>query len=88
MPIFAGSRYEGLLFTPLIEDDTTRRFMHLRVPPAFDSSTQHELLPTEELDLLAYHYDGQARRWWRIAETNDLFWPLELPQGTRVDIPD
>jgi hypothetical protein len=89
MPIFAGSRYEGLSFTPLIDDDgeITRRFIHLRVPPPPRSARQHELLPGEEIDFLAYHYLGQARRWWQIAEVNNLFWPLDLPQASRVDVP-
>jgi len=89
MPIFAGSRYEGLKFTPLIEADnsTTKKFIHLRIPPRYSLVTQHELLPEEELDLLAYEYGGQARRWWQIAEANSLFWPLDLPQATRLDMP-
>lgn len=88
MPIFAGSRYEGLSYTPLIDDEgATRRFVHLRVPPRPRSTIQHELMPGEELDFLAYQYLGQARRWWQVAEVNELFWPLDLPQATRVDIP-
>ena len=88
MPIFAGSRYEGIAFTPLVDDaGTTRKFVHLRVPPAYTSNDQHELLVGEELDYLAYHYAGQARRWWEVAEANSLFWPLGLPQATRLDMP-
>lgn len=89
MPIYAGSRYEGLRFTPIVEQDnsTTRRFLHLRVPPFYRSLTQRELLPEEELDYLAYEYSGQSRRWWQIAEANDLFWPLDLPSATRLDMP-
>jgi len=88
MPIFSGSRFEGLSYTPLIDDDgTTRKFVHLRVPPPPYSTTQHELLPEEELDYLAYYYLGQSRRWWSFAEFNNLFWPLDLPSAFRVDVP-
>jgi hypothetical protein len=88
MPIFSGSRFESLSFTPLTDDEgVTRRFIHLRVPPAYISEIQHEVLPTEELDYLAFQYRGQARRWWEIAEANDMFWPLDVPQGTRLDMP-
>jgi hypothetical protein len=41
----------------------------------------------EELDFLSYVFSGQARRWWEVAEANNLFWPLDLPQATRLDVP-
>jgi hypothetical protein len=87
MAIFAGSRYEGLSFTVLTEDSISKKFLHLRVPPSYVSTQQHELLPADTLDLLAYFYTGQARNWWRFCEANDLFWPLDIPQATRLDIP-
>lgn len=88
MPVFAGSRNQGLLFTAIIGDDgITKKFLHLRIPPSYRSQIQHQTLPGEELDFLAFHYNGQARQWWQIAEANGLFWPLEIPSGTRLDIP-
>lgn len=88
MSIYAGSRYERLSFTPIVEEDgSTKRFLHLRVPGQLDSFIQHELLPKEEFDFLAMNYSGQSRKWWLIAEANDLFWPFDLDQGTRLDIP-
>lgn len=88
MPIFAGSRYQGLAFTAIKgSDDIAKKFLHLRLPPSYQSQVQREILPGEELDYLAYHYSGQSRQWWRIAEANKLFWPLEIPNGTRLDIP-
>jgi hypothetical protein len=87
MAIFSGSRYSGLSFTVLSESGISKKFLHLRVPPVYASARQHELLPADELDLLAYYYTGQARNWWRFAEANNLFWPLDLPQATRLDIP-
>ena len=88
MPIFVGSRYEGLSYSAVLDDDgITKRFIHLRTPADYVSYVQHELLPAQELDFLALVYLGQSRKWWQLAETNDLFWPLGLEQGTRLDIP-
>jgi|MudIll2142460700_1097286.scaffolds.fasta_scaffold1337642_2 hypothetical protein len=89
MPIFAGSRYEGLQFTSLAMPDgvKSRRILYLRIPGKEPSVTRHELLPKQELDFLSFHYLGQSRQWWRFAEVNDLFWPLDLPSGAKLDVP-
>lgn len=88
MPIFVGSRYEKQSYSSIVGDDgKTRRFIHLRIPPNQLKEIQHELLPKQELDYLAFVYLGQSRKWWLIAEANDLFWPLDIPQATRLDIP-
>lgn len=86
MPIFAGSRYEGLSYT-IIDDGEQKKFLHLRLSAIYSSTRQHELKPSEDLDLLSFYYHGQSRLWWRFAEANNLFWPFDLPQGTRLDIP-
>ncbi len=88
MPIFAGSRYEGIPFTAVaLEDGTKKKATFLRLAPKPPSATRHELLPKQDLDFLAMHYLGQARLWWRFAEANDLFWPLDLPSGTQLNVP-
>jgi len=88
MAIFAGSRNEGLAYSAVEEEDgTKKKFLHLRVPPKYATQIEHEMLPKQELDFLSYELSGQARNWWKIAEANDLFWPLELTQGSRIRIP-
>lgn len=88
MPIFAGSRYEGAQFSVVEERNREqKKFLHMRIPPTPYCETQHEVTPGETLDFLSFRLGGQARKWWFIAEANDLFWPLDLSQGTRLDMP-
>jgi hypothetical protein len=88
MPIYVGSRFEALKYSVVEEaDGTQKRFMHLRIPNEYTPKRTHELLPRQQLDFLAYRYTGQARQWWKFAEANDLFWPLDLDQGTKLKVP-
>jgi len=88
VPIFAGSRYEGAQFSVVEERSREqKKCLHLRIPSGSYSETQHEVHPGETLDFLSFRRGGQARKWWQIAEANDLFWPLDLSPGTRLDMP-
>jgi hypothetical protein len=88
MPIFAGSRYEGAQYSVVDErNGEHKKCLHLRIPSPAYSETQHEVKPGEALDFLSFRLGGQARKWWRVAEANDLFWPLGLSSGTRLDMP-
>ena len=85
MAIYAGSRYERISYSVVTEADGTRkRFLNLRISPVYNPQQSYTMLPKDELDLLAYRYLGQSRQWWKFAEANDLFWPLDIPQGTIV----
>jgi hypothetical protein len=42
----------------------------------------------DRIDVLAYHYFGDATLWWIIADRNDIAFPLDLPpSGTTLRIP-
>jgi len=48
-------------------------------PPRFDD-VFHTVIQGDRVDLLAYHYLGDAKLWWIICDYNDIFFPLELEQ--------
>lgn len=93
MPIFRGSRYEGVEMTGVRgRDGRVRRTLHAREPLApgdvRENALVHELQAGEELDLLAFRYAGKTRPWWLIADVNGIAFPLDVPAGTRLVIPD
>ncbi len=93
MPIFRGSRYEGVELTGVRGfDSRVRRTLHARAPftrrDVRENAFVHEIQAGEELDLLAFKYAGKSRLWWLIADVNDVMFPLDVPAGTRLLIPD
>ena len=93
MPIFRGSRYEGVEFTGVRDfRGNVRRTLHdrrSRGPEDLgDGAVVHTLQTDEELDLLAFRYGNKARLWWLIADANGIDFPLDLEPGTRLLIPD
>jgi len=93
MPIFRGSRYEGIEMTGVRgPDGRVRRTLHAREPRGADDlgpgALVHEVQAGEELDLLALRYGGKSRLWWLLADVNGIMFPLDLPPGTRLVIPD
>ena len=47
----------------------------------------HEVIVGERLDQLAFHYLGDPKLWWVIAEANDIAWASEIEPGTVLRIP-
>ena len=41
----------------------------------------------ERLDVIAGRVYGDGRLWWVIAATSDIGWPMQVPPGTRLNIP-
>jgi len=41
----------------------------------------------ERLDVIAGRTYGDGRLWWVIAAASDIGWPLQVPPGTRLNIP-
>ena len=96
MPVFSGSRYEGLEYTAVTGQDlVTRKYLHLR-----ESKTEedvepdwivHEVSIGDDLDLLAYKYANnnasKSKLWWLIAAVNGLLWPLDVEPGSDLMIP-
>ncbi len=81
MPIYPGSRYVGSKVTEVKTDDgEVRRYIHDREmfdgtdigPGALTITVQVE----EELDLYAHKLMGSGTRWWLLADTNELLFPL------------
>ena len=52
---------------------------------------EHTLAGGERLDMLAYHYYGDPRRWWRILDANPQLLGAheaeQLAQGATIAIP-
>ena len=42
----------------------------------------------ERLDIIAGEEYGDATPWWLIASASGIGWPLQVPPGTRILIPD
>jgi hypothetical protein len=61
--------------------------------PRLDTTPQpddrfHVVTDGDRIDVLAYHYFGDATLWWLIADWNDIAFPLDLPaSGTTLRIP-
>lgn len=93
MPIFRGSRYEGVEYTGVRDHaGHVRRTLHDRrsytAEDLGDGAVVHTVQAGEDLDLLAFRYGGKARLWWLIADINGLDFPFELEPGMRLLIPD
>jgi len=41
----------------------------------------------QRLDKLAGDLYGDGRLWWIIAATSDIGWPMQVPPGTRLNVP-
>ena len=96
MSVYKGSRYENCKYTGIVGKDLiTRKYVHGRIPYKFEDVSanwvQHEVTAGEELDQLAFSYGAEnvvnAKRWWLIAEVNNILWPLDVPPGTKLVIP-
>lgn len=68
--------------TPRVEIETAggekRVLVDLREVPAPAANHVHLVAPGERLDLLAYRYYRDPRRYWRIADASDEVDPFEL----------
>ena len=77
---FKGSRYRKL--EDELTTDARGRTLpskSIRLLPAVEGQFQHVVAAGERLDLLAYKYYQQPRKWWRICDANAPFLsPLAL----------
>lgn len=92
MPIFKQSRYNGSSFVSLrFQDGQTKKFVLSQEPASFSSIgtdwIEHVVQQGEELDYLAHVYGGDESLWWLIAEVNNIIWPWDIKEGTRLVIP-
>jgi hypothetical protein len=78
--ISKGSRYEQLVRSAY--SVTTADGQHLALPirfvPPTPATYRHRMSANERLDLLAYHFYGDAQRFWLIADANPPIDPEDL----------
>ena len=91
MGIFAGSRYEGVEYVKIIDTDgKSKQYLLQRKPISPDdvlTFNVHWLKEKEELDLIADEVFADGRKWWIIAEVNEIDFPFDLEAGTKIIIP-
>lgn len=92
MPVFRGSRYEGVKFTGVLgEDGRVRKFLHAREPLRLNNIEGtiviHSLQRGDELDALAHRASGKPRLWWVLGDVNDVLFPLGLEAGRELAVP-
>jgi nucleoid-associated protein YgaU len=56
--------------------------------PPHPSDTFHTVTESDRFDCLAHRYLGDASLFWVIMELNGIAWPLSLPVGETIRIPD
>jgi len=91
MPVTNTSRYFGLVVYEA-EDagGVSRPTVSIRPtspPPRDTTFYRHPLTGVEDIEYLAWRFFGSSDAWWRIAEANELIFPLDLRPGMTVSIP-
>jgi len=94
MAIFIGSRYaqEGRMLGLEDENGRVRRFVYTRRKftreDLNDRFNIHTVQEGDRLDELANRFGGNARKWWLIADVNDLTdFPDDLIPGQQLIMP-
>ena len=92
MPVYGGSRYRGLKYTSVrFMDGAVKIFLHSRTPISRDSiSTPLKVRYVREddmIDMVAHAHGGDERKWWVVADVNDILFPLEMGEG-EIYIPE
>lgn len=90
MPVKSDSRFAALpLVASVAPDGSVRHVVALRLRrPPLDVGARHRVRQGEAIDLLARQLLGDERLWWRILDANPVVYPLDLPPGTTVDVPE
>ncbi len=90
MPVSSASRYAG---QPVYDAPDAAGATHPTVairppapPPPGTALLRHTVSGLESLEYLAWRYLGSSEAWWRVAEANDLAFPLDLSPGQVVQI--
>jgi hypothetical protein len=91
MPVAITSRYYGsAIYTADDPQGNPHPTIAIRPPtPPGPSVTiyNHLLSGIETIEYLAWRYYGDGSMWWRIAEANDLQYPMDLQPGALIGIP-
>ncbi len=86
-----SSRYVDSEITSIDADGEAVRYYRRRfIPPSEGHAIthEHEVLPSERLDLIAAVEQGDADLWWRVADANGAMRPSDLTStpGRRLRI--
>ena len=88
---FKGSRYKDMPEISATDaKGQTARSKTLRWIPETPGKFQHTVNQTDRLDLLAYKYYGDPKKWWLFCDANPEFaMPIELLNriGQKIKIP-
>lgn len=91
MTVSLSSRYRG---QPIINAMDAAGVSHPTVAirrhmptPAGAIDYQHRVTGVEDIEYLAWRYFGNGEVWWRIADANELRFPLDLRPGESVAVP-
>jgi len=81
-----------ILLVPDEDSGRDRRFLFTRRQFTLDDigtrHTVHSIQLGDRLDTLADKFGGDARKWWLIADINDIVgFPLDLEPGVQLIIP-
>lgn len=93
MAILRGSRFQGVAYTGIKTDDGCSRKVlalrrHFTAQDISDRAIEHVVEGEEQLDTLAERYYRDERLWWLIADVNEILFPLDIPVGTVLIVPD
>ena len=80
------SRYAGCVLYVDGGDEFIGARQRIQTAPQPDD-TFHTVVEGDRIDLIAYHYLGNAELWWIICDYNDIFFPLEIRMGTVLRVP-
>lgn len=84
--IGSDSRYAACVLYIDGKEDFLGTRLHIDTSPQPDD-VFHTVVEGDRIDLLAYRYLGRADLWWVICDYNDVFFPLELQDGTVLRFP-
>lgn len=84
--ISQNSRYTGCVLYRDSDGDSFGFRQRIDISPRPDDRF-HTVVDGDRLDLLAYHYLGDANLWWVICDYNEIFLPLELEVGLVLRFP-
>lgn len=83
MAVYKNSRYRGVKYTSVKFQDGSRKvFLHSRTPVTADDIltpiTVFNIREQDTLDMLAKRRGSDEKKWWILADINEVLFPLEL----------
>jgi hypothetical protein len=90
MPVPRTTRFVGLPALQVIgPDGLPRQVLGLRLTSeAVAGTAVHRVVQGDGPDLIALRHLGDGELWWRVLDVNPLRYPLDLPPGTLLRLPE